>query len=150
MFVLLLLLLIEGFSLCLRHPVIEVTGRCHQQILTVSLVHTLRPYGFIEDNGEEFVTHLLDGLTLVQRQPTGICLLEYLIKILSRKAWLEFLTAIVMIDAARKPDTLQIDLQSLEIIGVMRDGHVRVDHLQHLTDTEVILAKLIESDIPTI
>ena len=52
-----------------------------------------------------------------------------------------------MIDAAGEPDAFQIDLQSPEFIGIMRDGQVTIDHLQHLTDTEIILTKLVEGDV---
>ena len=55
-----------------------------------------------------------------------------------------------MIDAVRKPDTLQVDFHRTKIVAVMTDSGVRVNSLQHLTDTEVILAKLVEGDVTSI
>ena len=55
-----------------------------------------------------------------------------------------------MIDAVREPDAFQIHLQKPELIRVVRNGQILINHLQYLTDTEVILPKLVEGDIPAI
>ena len=52
-----------------------------------------------------------------------------------------------MIDATRKPDALQIDFHRLEVIGVMGYRSITIDNLQHLSDTEIVFAKLIKRDI---
>ena len=62
----------------------------------------------------------------------------------------KLIATIVVIDTVRKPDTLQIDFHCTKVVAVMTDGSVRVNSLQHLTDTEVILAKLVEGDVTPI
>ena len=51
-------------------------------------------------------------------------------------------------NTTREPDALQIHLQRSEILAIMRNGQILIHHLQQLTDTEVILPKLVERDIP--
>ena len=53
----------------------------------------------------------------------------------------------MMINAAGEPHPLQIDLESLEFIGVPGNGLVTINNLQHLADAEIILAELVEGDI---
>ena len=67
-----------------------------------------------------------------------------------RETGLELLRTIVMIDAIGEPEALEIDLKGLEIRGVAGNGQVGIDGLQHLTDAEVITAKLVESNVAPI
>ena len=55
-----------------------------------------------------------------------------------------------MVDAIGEPEALEINLKSLEISGIVRYGQVGIDSLQHLSDAEVIAAKLVEGDIAPI
>ena len=52
-----------------------------------------------------------------------------------------------MVDAAGEPDALQIDLHGLEVVGVAGDRRITINNLQHLSDAEIVFAKLIKRDI---
>ena len=67
-----------------------------------------------------------------------------------RETGLELLRTIVMIDAIGEPEALEIDLKGLEIRGIVGNGQVTKNGLQHLADAEVITAKLVESNVAPI
>ena len=136
--------------LCFRlgHTLVEMTGRCRYQILTVGLVDTLGKDTLIKDNRKQLITELLQGLTLPQWQTAHIHLMKHTCKILTAESWLKFLTSIVVVDTIREPDAFQIDLQRLELIGVVIHGEVGIDHFQHLTDAKIVFAVLVEGDVP--
>ena len=53
----------------------------------------------------------------------------------------------MMIDAIGKPDTFQIDFQGSEIVSIVVNILICKYHLQHLANAEIVLTKLIESDV---
>ena len=53
----------------------------------------------------------------------------------------------MMIYTVGKPDTFQIDFQGSEIVSIVIDVLICKHHLQHLADAEIVLTKLIESDV---
>ena len=76
--------------------------------------------------------------------------MQALAKIMLRETGLELLRTIVMIDAIGEPEALEIDLKGLEIRGIVRNGQVAKNGLQHLADAEVIASKLVESNVAPI
>ena len=52
-----------------------------------------------------------------------------------------------MVDATGEPDALQIDFHGLEVVGVAGDRRITINNLQHLSDAEIVFAKLIKRDI---
>ena len=50
---------IECLCFCLRHTLVEMTGRCHHQILAVGLVDTFGKDALIKDNRKQLITELL-------------------------------------------------------------------------------------------
>ena len=74
---------IEILSLLLGDTFIEMTGRRQEQVFTVSFVHPFGEYGFIKDDGKEFLTHLINALPFAQRQLAGI----HLTKCLTQVGW---------------------------------------------------------------
>ena len=141
---------IEGLCLSLADALVEMTGRGLYQVGTVSLVHPLGENLRIEHHGEEFITKSIECLPWPERQPAGVYFLKLLTEIVCRKARHHLLTAVVMIDAVGKPDTLQINLQSPELVRIVTDIPVRKNNLHHLANPEVVLPKLIECDIPAV
>ena len=127
-----------------------MAGRGQQKVLAIGLVDTLRQDSRIENDGKEFLTKVLHRLPFSQWQARGIHLLQALAKVVLGETGLELLTAIVMVDTIGEPETLEIDLKGLEIRGVVCYGEVSIDRLQHLSDAEVIAAKLVEGDIAPI
>ena len=55
----------------------------------------------------------------------------------------------MVVNATRKPQALEIYLQSPEFIGIVRNSQIGINHLQNLTNTEVVFTKLIEGNIAT-
>ena len=97
-FVLLLLLLVKSFGFGLCHTIVEVHGRCQQQILAVGLIHTFGHYLLVEDYREEFVAHLVDGFARFQWQLACFNLMQCLAQILGRESWLELFATIVVVN----------------------------------------------------
>ena len=141
---------IERLSFLLRHAVIEVAGRGLYQVSTISLIDALGKYRSIEDDGEQLVAQLRYRLTRAQRQSCCLYLLQDATQIVGRKTRLKLLRAIMMVDAVREPDPLEIDLQSTEVGCVVVNGQIRIDRLQHLANAEVIFSKLVESNVAPI
>ena len=54
-----------------------------------------------------------------------------------------------MVDAVGKPYPFQIDFHRLEIVRLTGYRLVTIDHLQHLSDAEIVFPKLIKRDVPS-
>ena len=145
-----LLLGIEVFCLLLGDAFIEMAGRGLYQVFAIGLVDTLGQDRRVKDNGKELLTKGVHRFAIGQWQAGGIDLMQALAKIILRKTGLELLRTIVMIDAIGEPEALEIDLKGLEIRGIVRNGQVTKNGLQHLADAEVITAKLVESNVAPI
>ena len=74
--------------------------------------------------------------------------MKYPFQIFAAESRLELLTTIMMINTVRKPDTLEIDLQSLEVVRLTINRKVRINDFEHLADAEIVFPVLIEGDIP--
>ena len=57
---------IIGFCLCLTDSLVEVTGRCQQQVLTVGLIHPFGQHSGVKDDRKEFVTECIYSLSIGQ------------------------------------------------------------------------------------
>ena len=53
-----------------------------------------------------------------------------------------------MVEAVGEPDALQIDLEGTELVRVVRHLRIGIDQFQDATHQQVILAILVEGDIP--
>ena len=53
----------------------------------------------------------------------------------------------MMVNAVRKPNSLQVDFQGVEIVGTMVDAQIGVHSLQCLSNTKIVCAILIERDV---
>ena len=144
---------VEVLRLLLRHALIEMACRGQQQVLSVGLVHTLGQHAGIKNHGKQLLAHFLHRFALLQRQQLRSHPLQHLAQEFLAEPWLELLTAIVVVDAVRKPHALQIHLQRMPLGCFLRGkpaGTVPagIHRLQHLPDAQVIASKLVKGDIP--
>ena len=138
---------IKSFHLILGNVFIEIAGRSGYQINTISLIHTLRKNFLIKNNGHQFIQQVFFGLTSFQRQ---FCLRHHrnsLIEEMFGKTRFEFFTTIMVVDAAGEPDSLEVNLESLEVIRCSISIVMLIDSLQSLTDTKIVLSLLVEGNI---
>ena len=63
------------------------------------------------------------------------------------KTRFEFFTTIMVVDAAGEPDSLEVNLESLEVIRCSISIVMLIDSLQSLTDTKIVLSLLVEGNI---
>ena len=141
---------IELLGLLLRHAVIEVAGRRQHQVLAVSFVHALGQHRGVEDDGLQLLQQFVDGLSFCQRQAAGVNLTKHTTQVVGREVRHEFLAAIVMVDAVGEPKAFQVDFQCAEAVGIVVDGQISINDLQHLADAEVILSILVEGDVAAV
>ena len=62
----------------------------------------------------------------------------------------ELLAAIVVVDAIGEPHLLQVCLQCLELMMMPVCSLIGIDSLQHLSDAQVMAAKLVEGYVTAI
>ena len=141
---------IELLGLLLRHAVVEVTGRRQHQVLAVGFVHALGQHRGVEDDGLQLLQQFVDGLSFCQRQTAGVNLMKHTAQVVGREVRHEFLAAIVMVDAVGEPKAFQVDFQCAEAVGIVVDGQICINDLQHLADAEVILSILVEGDVAAV
>ena len=128
---------------------IEIAGRSQYQVFTIGLVDAPWKHLWVEDDGEQLVAHIIDTLPLPDGQSARLHQVERLSEPLWREGRHEFLRAVVMIDAAGEPYTLQIDLHGLEVWRAVVDVHICIYCLQHFADAEIVLAILVKGDVST-
>ena len=160
---------IEPLHFLLGHILIEVAGRSLHQVLAIRLVHALRHHLGVEDHGYQQSEQVFLALSTLQRQFRLVDVLHQFIEEFLRESRLEFLAAIMMMDAAGEPYSLQINLESLEFLAfadisllwlsAFADVRcqrlcllscsliVAIDCLQGLADAQVVLSLLIERDV---
>ena len=160
---------IESLHFLLGHILIEVAGRSLHQVLAIRLVHALRHHLRVEDHGYQQSEQVFLALSTLQRQFRLADVLHQFIEEFLRESRLEFLAAIMVMDAAGEPYSLQINLESLELltfadslirsISAFADIRCRrpsllsaslivaIDCLQSLADAQIVLSLLVERDV---
>ena len=161
---------IESLHFRLSHILIEVAGRSLYQVFAIGLVHSLRHHLRIEDDRYELSEEIFLALSSLEGQLILRDFLHQLIEEFLRESRLEFLAAIMMMDAAGKPYALQIYFESLEFFGIANGRSfylssriacclcvfdslsdytlvMAIDCLQGFANAQVVLSLLVERDI---
>ena len=161
---------IESLHFRLSHILIEVAGRSLYQVFAIGLVHSLRHHLRIEDDRYELSQEIFLALSSLERQLFLRDFLHQLIEEFLRESRLEFLAAIMMMDAAGKPYALQIYFERLEFFGIAyrrsfdlssRIAYclcvfdslsdytlvMAIDCLQGFANAQVVLSLLVERDV---
>ena len=141
---------VKSLGFLLRHSVIIITCRSQHQILTGSLVHTLRHYLRVEDNGSDFFIKLFHRLSFRQRKRGCIHAQKGLFEEFGSKARHKLLAAIMMMNTVGEPYPFQIHFHGLEICRSLVTGIARIDSFQHPADPEVILPVLVKQDVTSL
>ena len=161
---------IESLHFLLGHILIEVAGRSLYQVFAIGLVHSLRHHLRIEDDRYELSQEIFLALSSLEGQLILRDFLHQLIEEFLRESRLEFLAAIMMMDAAGKPYALQIYFESLEFFGIAYRRSfdfssriacylcvfdslsdytlvMAIDCLQGFANAQVVLSLLVERDV---
>ena len=161
---------IESLHFRLGHILIEIAGRGLYQVFAIGLVHSLRHHLRVEDDRHKLSEEIFLALSSLEGQLILRDFLHQLIEEFLRESRLEFLAAIMMMDAAGKPYALQIYFESLEFFGIAyrrsfdlssriacclcvfdslsADSLVMaIDCLQGFANAQVVLSLLVERDV---
>ena len=94
----------------------------------------------IEDDFGQFVNRF-------ERNLTGIQLVDFCQKELFAELWLEFQATVVMMDAVREPNSLQVNNESQPVGIVLVAFVMRIDGLQCLANLQSITTVLIPKNV---
>ena len=134
----------------MRHALIVVAGRRGDEVFAVGLVHALGQHRGVEDDGQELVAEVVDGLSVGQGQTARIDRVQRLAQELLAELGPELLAAIVMVYAAGEPQALQVGGEGAEVVGVVVYAAVGVDGLQRTAYGEVVTSELVEGDVAAV
>ncbi len=125
---------------------VVVAGGGEHKVVAVFLVHAHGHDGRVEDDGEEFAAHFVEGLS-VEGQGTGGYGLECFAEVVLREVGKELLAAVVVVDAGGEPHALEVDGEGLEEFVGTFSAVVFIHGFEECTDAEVVTSVLVEKDV---
>ena len=126
---------------------IVVRSGGQHEVVAVALIDAHRHDGWVKNDGEEFVAETLQRLSFGEGELRGVHLLQRLAELLGSEGWLEFLAAVVVVNAGREPHAFEVFGDSGEEGGVAVSLVGRIDRFEHLADAEIVASVLVEQNV---